>query len=234
MIPVKITRVVTQLGKLRVRFHVKFDIESSHREFDFNDNLYTSLNYSTFLTWDILSNNNTSDMSQSIMITERNIFSVISTLNSMVKKLYKHDIYAYEDDRLIIYEDEAKKHTLVSKLYGSGVIMFKPTIVYDENETSYEGVALYINNTGNIVELPIEALESLTYTMTHIDFFTYSQALVNYYMSYYGINVNNPMSKGVDDKPNTKRIDWSEPASSTTTANFRRGVDEMDKLFNMK
>lgn len=219
-----------QLYKLRMRFHVRFDTENMHKEFDYNDKVYASINYVSFITLENIANPEMNDLSKSIMITEKNIFSVITMLNAIINRLYKHDIYAYENEKLIIYDDEIKKHTIVTRLYGGGSLMVRPTIVYDENDMSYEGVTLFINNTMNGIDLPIDALESLRYYISKIDFFLYSQALINYHILYYGINNSTVEQK----KQSTEKryIQWED--KSGVSANFRRKGDEMLDLFNMK
>lgn len=231
-IPVKITRPVFIYGKLRIRFHLKLS-EDVHREFSFGGKLYSSLNTMGFLTIEHTENQSFEDgNTASIMITDKNIYSVISALSDAIKNLYTYDIYYKEGGVLRLYEDEVDKYTVARKLYGGGVLMLRPSIIYDENETSYEGVTLFINSTNNNIDIPLEALEAVRYSLSKVDFFLYSQSMLNYYIYYYGVDKDNALPTDANSyKP---RVNWieNEPPKVETRATYRKEKDEFGAMFN--
>lgn len=221
------------IGKLRIRFHVKIDSDN-HKEFDFNQKTYTAITYPSFITLENMNNTNQNDSTKSIMITEKNIFSLITALNSMKNKLYNENLYIIENKKLVLLNDVAVKNTVTTQLYGGGIIAMKPSIVYDENDNQYEGVTLFINNTGNAIDLTIDELEAVLYCVTKVDFFTYSQLIINYFIYYYKVDTDNShpvtTSSANSKYTNKPNIDWS--SEPKTVANFKKGEDEFSKLLN--
>ena len=169
------------------------------------------------------------------MITEKSMFSIINFLNKTIDNLYKEDIYAYDNSRLVIYSDIADKCRVISRT-PYGILMSKPSIIYDANDIAYEGIILFINNTANIVELPIDMLEALRYTLLKVDFVLYSQALMNYYITYYKINDDNPYNNN-QQKQQTRNnrpvIDWTtKDDNPQTMTKFVKRENQFDKLLN--
>jgi hypothetical protein len=228
MLPAKITKTIMLLGKLRVRFHLKLD-NNMHNEWDYNHQVYTSLSPVSYAT---IENTDNPGVETSVMVTPGNIFSVITAANRIIKNIYEQPIYATRNGKLIIYDDEANKHRVLTQLYGSGALMFKPTIIYDQNETAYEGAALSINNTDNTVNLSIDQLEAFRYCITKIDFAVYSQLLMNYVVSYYGYNKDTNKSQQPGRKPS---IDWSTPTQQEhiQTTFTRKKNNEMEELMGL-
>ena len=188
----RISRIILQPVKnFTLKINVKLyqeknnKIESYHKEFEFNKIKYLTLNPSAYLSLDINNKEEEWDKSKSIMITQRNIYQLIKNFKIMLDNMYKDDIFAMNSKgEIIIYSDMVNKYII--KIYNLGLnqrMIIKPAIVYDENEVSYEGIIMYINNSDNFVELPIDAFESLFYTLSKIDIHTYSQQLLNYYVS---------------------------------------------------
>jgi len=188
----RISRIILQPVKnLNLKINVKLyqeknnKLESYHKEFEFNKVKYLTLNPSVYLSLDINNKEEEWDKSRSIMITQRNIYQLIKNFKTMLTNLYGDEIFAINSKgEIVIYSDMIVKYTL--KIYNLGLnqrMIIKPAIVYDENEVSYEGVIMYINNSDNFIELPIDAFESLFYTLSKIDIYTYSQQLLNYYVS---------------------------------------------------
>lgn len=200
-------------------------------EYDYNDKMYTSLSISSYLTMEIYDKKSQHDISKSIMITDKNIFSVITATNTIIKNIYDNPIYATDRGKLIIYEDLAEKFKVI-RHFSNGAIMYKPVIIYDENDVSYEGARLCINNSGNYVDLTIESLEALRYCLTKIDFIAYSQLLYNYYELHYGGDVD-VVKKKPEHYGGRPHIDWGFPTQQTT-ATFSRKKDDIgfDKLLN--
>lgn len=235
MYPAKISRIIFNYNKLRVRFHVAFESDV-HREFDYENKVYTSINNVGYLTLEVTQDKGSiNDKSRSLMITEKSMFSIINFLNKTIDNLYKEDIYAYDNSRLVIYSDIADKCRVISRT-PYGILMSKPSIIYDANDIAYEGITLFINNTANIVELPIDMLEALRYTLLKVDFVLYSQALMNYYITYYKINDDNPYNNN-QQKQQTRNnrpvIDWTtKDDNPQTMTKFVKRENQFDKLLN--
>ena len=188
----KISRIIIQpvknlILKIHVRLYQNKDgkLENYHNEFTFNNKKFVTLNPSVFLSLAIIDKEDW-DKSKSIMINQRNIYQIIKNFRILLKNIYRDEIFAMDSKgKNIIYSDMADKYT--QKIYNLGMInqrlIIKPSIVFDENDVSYEGVIMYINNSENFVELPIDAFESLYYTLEKMDIFAYSQQLLNYYVS---------------------------------------------------
>ena len=134
-----------------------------------------------------------------------------------------------------MYCDIARKCSEQIGLYGGGMIAVIPTIVYDEDDNEYEGISLFINNSGNKVDLSIEELEATLYCLAKVDFFMYSQSIMNYFIYYYKVDTDHPLPS--TEKSNLKRgivkpsIDWNSGVKAT--ANFRKGSDELEQLMNL-
>lgn len=232
MRPAKISQQLFTYSKLRIRFHVKID-NDGHKEYDFNNKVYTHINYQSHITMEIVTDNNlTNDMSHSMMITERNMFAVVNFLNKTINHIYRDDLYAMQNKKLILYDDIAKQCREVVQT-PTGILMSKPTIIYDENEMAYEGVSLFINNTHNMIDIPIDSLEAIRYNILKVDFILYTNSILNYYINYYKVNEDNPTQTNNRFQSNKKHIDWNiQPDKSYTTATFNRGKDEFDTLLN--
>lgn len=224
-------------NKVRLRFHLKIT-EETHKEFKFGGKLYSSLNSLGFVTLEYMDGqydyeNNTT----SVMITDKSIYGLLTALKDAINNLYTYDIYYKENGELRMYEEEANKYSIAKRLYGGGAIMLRPTIVYDENETSYEGISLCVNTTNNRIDLPLETLEALYYTLTKVDFFIYTQSLLTYYITYYNIDEENTYV--VDNTALTlpkPKVDWlneqHEEPKVEVTSTFRKQKDEFSAMFD--
>lgn len=188
----KISRVISQLTKdLRIRIHLKLvnqgkdgRRENFHNVFSVQGNKYLKLDLQSFLTLEFIDKEDDWSQDKSIVINERNIFQITRGVKECIDAIYDGGIFAVDKDKnIVIYADMVEKHTVqIYNIGGNQRMVLKPTIVYDENETSYEGATLYINKSDYSIDLPIDVLESMHYILNKIDLFLYSQALLNYYM----------------------------------------------------
>lgn len=187
----KISAVLVQpVNDLTLKVHSKLlrekegRKENFHNEFTFNNNNYLKLDLQSFLTLELRREEWSKD--KSIIINQRNIFQIITKFKSLLESIYNGGVFALnKDNEIVIYKDKVEEYTQkIYNLGGNQRMLIKPAIIYDENEVSYEGVILYLNKTENYAQLPIDAFESLVYTLDKVDLFLYSQLLVNYYMSY--------------------------------------------------
>lgn len=227
--PNKIFRPLFQTKELLLRLHVVIndDQRSAHNEFTFADKTYTKLDPFTFLTLEIIKQDGVYDPSTSILIGQGTINIFEKAFNKVLNNIYTQEIFANKGEEIIAYQDMVNKYTekIVVPRSNTGVIV-KPAVIYDENEVSYEGVSIYINKLDNVASLSINEFESLVYTLSKVDIFTYSQMLLNYYISYYGINSETkPYMKKIT-QIKSKHINWENQNKEQTVANFRKPTDE--------
>jgi hypothetical protein len=233
----KISAIIFMAEKFRVRFHLKLDGDIVN-EYRFNDKVYLNISTTSYVTFDNLNVPiNERGMDSSVMITNKSIFSTITSMNKMKNNLYENDIFAYDNGKLITYADEVKKSSVVIKLYGGYTIILVPCVVLDMNDIQYEGVRMFLNNTSNYVDLPIDIFESLLYTLTKIDFFQYSSLLMNMYTQSYNsdgivksVYDQNNNKNNLNDKP---RINWNNPVEGISLGP-KRGDKEFEEIFNPK
>lgn len=185
----KITRVLlTPTKNLTLKMHTKLfndkedgRKENFHNEFSYGSNGYLKLDIQSFLTLEITGGEWSKD--KSIVITQQNLYQIIDGFRQCVKNIKDGGVFALSKERqLIIYADAAEQGTV--KIFNIGPnqrIILKPAIIYDSNETSYEGAHMFINNMGNIIDLPFDAIESILYKLEQTDLFVYSQLMINYY-----------------------------------------------------
>lgn len=234
LIPKKITRVILNLKNVVVKLHVKVFDDSGgvHNEFSYNGSKYLKLDNIAFLSIDMV-DNNTWSKDKSIIITQNNIHSVVSNMKKIINDIYNENIFANKPDgEIIAYKDMVEKFTRRFTLTGTNQqILLRPGVVYDENELSYEGIQMYFNKLENKVDLPIDIFEALYYTLDRIDLFTYSQLLINYYVSYYNKKYNELFNETKQIVPNKPKVQFTKPQEDTTESNFRKNRDK-ETLFS--
>jgi hypothetical protein len=192
--------------------HIKFSRdkdgrkENFHKIFTISDGKsYLKIDMQSFLTLELLDQSWSKD--KTIIIDQKNLCHLIKGCKNILNNIYKEDIFAVEkkSNQLIMYSDMVEKYT--EKIYNLGSnqrVLIKPAIITDENETTYEGVMIYINKTDNFVELPIDAFEALVYALEKIDLFVYSQQLINYYIA------------------SNEKVDVKEISMNSTTTNKKQ------------
>lgn len=227
--PEKIIRVLYTYNKLNVKLHVKIlsdKNEPLHVEYEYGKKKYVKLDNFAYLTIDMMEPGEW-DQSKSIMVTQYNIHTILSSINKVINSIYKSDIFAVKSNGdIVIYKDKAiAAKQQISLTAPNGAMLIEPTIVYDDNDVGYEGVNLYINKPDNIVQLPIHYLEALKYTLEKIDLFHYSQMLLNYFVSYYGKSDSYLFEKRRTVEKYKQHIAFDSPTEETS-ANFRRSNDD--------
>lgn len=210
-----------------LKLHVKLstDNTSMHNEYEYGGNVYIKIEPQVYLTLECVGETWSKD--KCIIITQSNIYGIIQNMKKVIDSIYNEDIFANKPSgEIIAYKDMVEKFTRKISVYGTTqYIMLKPSVIYDENDISYEGVEMYLNKYDNRIEMTIELFEALYYTLSKIDLFQYSQLLINYFASYKGgnINLNNPPQK--ISKP---KVIFSE---EKTEATYRPNKDK-DNLFS--
>ena len=172
-----------------LKAHVKLTTEKDNIKenyysiYNFNNNKYMKINVFPFLTLEI--NDKEWSKDKTIMITQSNLFQIVKSFKKILNNIYHGDVFAMnKQEEIVIYKDKVIEYT--EKIFNLGYnqkIIISPAIVYDENETTYEGVVIYLNTTSNFVTLPIDCFEALVYNLEKIDLFVYSQMLLNFYMT---------------------------------------------------
>jgi hypothetical protein len=196
----KISRVLVQpANKFFLRIHVNlFNKKNDGREENFHNHFkanngqeYLTLDLQSFLTLELRDGDWAMD--KSIMINQLNIYQIIKGFEKSLEGIYNGGVFAVnKKGDPVIFKDKQEEHTV--RLYHLGNnnrLVITPAIIYDDDDTTYEGVILHINKTENYVEMPMNAFEALYYALKKADLFVYSQALINYYVA--------TMQKKMDD-----------------------------------
>lgn len=189
----KISRVVFQpLRDLQLRIHLKLikerqdgRVENFHNVFTYGDKNYLKVDLQSFFTLEIPGTGADWSKDRSIIVDQKNIYQLIRGLKKTIDDIYDGGVFAADKEgNVVIYKDKQEEFT--NRIYNLNYnqrIVLTPAIIFDETEVSYEGVVMYINKSANAVEMPIDVLESLYYTLKKADLFVYSQLLLNYYVS---------------------------------------------------
>lgn len=189
----KISRVILQpVQNLQLKLSVKLSKEnkingkkeSFHKLFTTEDKIsYLNLDFYSSLTLELTTKPWSKD--KSLLITMSNIYQIQFAFKKVLDNIYNGEIFAMDkNDNVIAYGGMCDKHTVRAFNIGFNQrLIIRPSVIYDENDISYEGVVMFINKTNNHIELTIDALESLYYALTKVDIFAYSQLLLNYYVS---------------------------------------------------
>lgn len=227
-IPEKATRTIINLKNVVVKLHVKFSTDNgnAHTEYEYGKKRYLKLEPSVYLTLELVSD--TWDKTKTVIITQNSIYGIVCNMKQMIDNIYNENIFANKSNgEIVAYKDMVDKYTRRMVVSGTNQqIMFRPAVIYDENELTYEGVELYINRLENKAELTIESFEALYYTISQIDLFQYSQLILNYFTNYYGkkyVSSDAP-------KQTKQKISFTDN-SEQTEANYRPN-DDKEKLFS--
>lgn len=208
----KLTAVIIRPNKnllLKVNVNVKEDnnVRSFHTVNTVNGNDYLTLDTMPFLTLELKDKEGGGDWKdKAILINQNNIYQIVKGFEKCLENIYNGGVFAVDKQgNSIIFADMVEKNTVrIFNLGANKRMVIKPAVIFDENETQYEGVILYINKTANFVELTIDALEALYYCLSKIDIFSYAQLLLNYYVSV-------AQKEGVDVAANKNTIKKRSP-----------------------
>lgn len=226
--PEKLSRTILSLKELNIKIHVKLtDNFYFHNEYIYENKKYTRLEPMVFLSIDLPKNESGFNPNRGLTITEANIGVMIKRMNRLINNIYNEKIFGMRDNEIIVYADAAKSYTEKFILPKTNqVVVLQPTVVYDENEISYEGIRMYFNVMENSIDLSIDEFESIIYTLSHIDLFQYSQLLINYMILKYPDTKDEENNKPKYNR-SYNRIDWNVPAESTAHSNFRKSSDNI-------
>jgi hypothetical protein len=158
-------------------------MENVVKVFNFNDKNYMKIEPQGFITLDIKSTDG--DWDKGLLIANNNLYQVVSGFRRMVDNMRDPELYGVtRAGKILLYADKVKgKIVDMSNLGGQQRVVITPTVVVDENDCTYEGCRMVINNAENYVDLPIDALESVYYALSKIDLFAYTSHLYTMYIS---------------------------------------------------
>ena len=229
--PYKLTRPLFKSRELYLRIHVMFGntdtYGGSFSEFTFDNKTSSRIDPGVYLTLDIKKTDSEYDPSLSVVIGKGTLHMFKKSCKRLLDSIYEQHIFANKGNTVVAYQDMVEKYSeTITVPRTNSAVLLKPAVVYDENEVSYEGVNVYINKLENMASLFIDEYESLVNILLDIDLFVYSQLLVNYYVSYYGISPENnpyvsPMFKETNKPKISKKIDW-ETNEPKVESNFRK------------
>lgn len=189
-LPETISRTILKYNNMVLKLIVKLKDDNKLFIGEYNNNNKTSivLNPNAYLSLYLNDENDkTFDKSRGFMIGQGNIGIVIRAFKNVLRNMYKQDIFINQNNKIIIYEDMAKKYSESVRIPNTTYsLLIVPSVIYDENETTYEGVTIYINKLENMLPLAIDEFENLVYTLENIDIFTYSQLLINFVLTHIG------------------------------------------------
>lgn len=225
-----VDKISTVIGKpvkdIRLRLHIepvrKFNnkVEPLCRQFPYNDKEYASFDFGRYVTLEYTAGEWARD--KSIMITEKNLFTVRSNFRRMVRNLYATDIFVQKKSgELILPKDMEEKYTV--PIYDLGMnqyLLLKPTIVTDYDNVTYEGVAIFFNKTGNCCAVSISEFEALVEALNNIDLFLYSHQVLSLYLQYVDkIDIIKPEQRVETEKTNVFEKDIAEIKFKNTRLN---------------
>ena len=192
-----------------------------HSDYITNDKDYMTLGYSAYLS--ISMTQQGKGMPPSVSLTNKGLSKLVRKMKVLRRDLQGDSIF-YKDktDTLRLYSGAVDKFQ--QTIFGLGYtskdqLRFIPSVMYDENERTYESVAMFIQSPENMVSLSIDEFESMIDLLSKIDIYVYGQMLVNYYASTRESIGNTHKRKFIGSQ--------SEHTSSATS----RGVKAIDDLF---
>lgn len=184
----KISRDILNIGrKLIIKMNVSLVNETKNCIYQYekpggSKQRGITLTPGSFISFEYKDGNWSKD--KSIIINELNLAKVVKGFKNVHKNVYDGDIFAQDKlGKVIIYKEKAHECTEHIRL-GTQNILLQPAIILDDSGLTYEGVIMYINNTENYVEMPIDWFDGIIRTLDKIDMFMYSQALLNFYVSF--------------------------------------------------
>lgn len=122
---------------------------------------------------------------KSLIMTNRNQHIIVKAFEKMKEILYRDDLFYTRDGYLYTYHID---EDMLVKEYGAGAnnnFVLYPTVITMEGEgKQYEGVRMFFNESDISLDLSIDEFESALNVLKKIDIFVYSQALLNFYMTY--------------------------------------------------
>lgn len=188
-----VSRTLYRYNRLEVKFSTKIVLEDSNLKetrlyqsiFEFDKKEYMLIETRASISVTYKAKDRPKLLTDSLYITDRNLYYFIALLKDMKEILYtKDDIFLTEKGHLeAINKDKYKKNLDGLGHNNKGYIYH---IVDGEYPNEIESVAIVINEIDNLVILDIDSFNGLIFALEKVDFFVYSQLLLNYFISSYG------------------------------------------------
>lgn len=203
--PKKISRTIFKVSDLILKLHVRLSVdkngvvENFHRSFT-NDSKeeYITLDLPAFITFEYKDFPNEWARDKSIVLTGTNLVQLIRGLKILITRMSTGEMFAMTKDtkEIIAYSDKVKENiVVVDNLGNNQIITMIPSVVYDDENVSYEGATFFINRKEYALQLTIDQIDALYYMLQNIDIFTYSQLMVNYFVASQNGNPVQPVTK---------------------------------------
>ena len=120
------------------------------------------------------------DRQQNCVLTYKTKGLFVRGLTRALKTFERDDVFYMDSGKLSMYSLTNDMKTLIYNVGDKNRILIHPVIVEDKDGNSYEGSRIFFNRTSNFIELSYDELYSLRDIISDINFFLYSQALINY------------------------------------------------------
>ena len=169
-------------------------------KFNYLDNSFIKVTPRPFVTLDISSGKDKNDgwsANQSVNLNKQSLFSFLCAVRKLLKAFKEvKDLFYYEDGKLVLNNDEAKKVTESVISNNKHIRMQHCVVPSDENDTVfYEGIVLFINTYDNYTYITYNELLYLEYELSHIDMVSLSMQLISL-----SIQVNEEEEKVIEPK----------------------------------
>ncbi len=188
----KITRKLYEKNNIVIKLNVPLQKENYKGDIKYFHNEYVNPENKKYITVDVdpfvtieMKDTGGWDKKKSIIVTDNNIHILIKGFKQIIDNMINGGLYAQtQSGQLVIYKDKVKENTVtLNNMLGSQYVSFVPSIYYDEHDDiPYECCLMYFNKKEFYIPLTVDVLGSVYYKLKKIDIFTYSQALLNYYV----------------------------------------------------
>ena len=194
----KISRVLIQPCKefvikihCRLTKEVNGKIQSFHNFFTYNDANYLSLDQYVYLTLEIKDNEEWS-RDKSVIVNAKNIHQLLSGLKFMINTCRSNDSIYYHSklkdsidvENITVYPETIKENIWQIRLLGDDMprILLHPS-VKEIDDVKFEAIRIYINRKTNYIDMTLDEVEAMYYTLQKVDFFQYGMMMIQYYVS---------------------------------------------------
>lgn len=192
----KLSRTLYHTKGIRLRIHMyttnennKGQFEPFYRKFEFNGSEFMTIEIRSYFTLECTMGD--WEQEKSIYLDTKGLPHIKREFKHMLSNFYNKPMFEVtKQDTPTISDEAVKEYTI--PIYNLGYnqrMVIKPAVVYDENETAFEGVTILFNKSTNYVDLTIDEFESLVDVIKDLNLFVYSQLLANFFISY--INSDN-------------------------------------------
>ena len=153
--------------KLSVGLLDSYNNDSYYSLFEGNPYDYLTINMSANITMQYKTNIPW-DRSQTVHISDQNIYYWNRMIQLFYQKIQKPDLYTYYTSGKIEYNGD-ESYRMSIPLKGGEYVEFEPGIIVDEKGTELPGVLMRLNIKDHQVELSFDEFESIMYMFSKIN-----------------------------------------------------------------